>query len=56
MKRAGCTTRRQLSVDSARETELSFNYHVHQIVRHERVVTRRWMHHHIRQPRALRFH
>jgi hypothetical protein len=56
MKTTRVASGRQLPEDAVTQAELRFDYHVHHVVRHERVVTRSWAHQQMRQPRALRFH
>ena len=49
---AGC----ELSEDPAIETELSFDDEVQEVIRHEGVVARCWIHHKLRQPWAHRLY
>jgi hypothetical protein len=56
MKTTGVTAGGQLSKDATSETELSLDYQMHEVVRHERVKTRSRVHLDIRKSGTLRFH
>src|ERR1041384_2797151 len=56
MKSARVASSRQLPKDPVMQAKLRLDYHVHHVVRHERIITRSWAHQQMREPRALRFH